>query len=507
MFFMFGFTQARYCAREKGTMKRFLMRTVVVLAAALLLLAGVMLYRTMTFTSMQIQVAERPLPEVNMERAVDTLSAALRFPTIADLDISKMDASVFLAMHAMLAERFPLVHERLHKEVINGLSLLYHWKGADPGQKAILLLAHQDVVPAPDAESWEQAPFSGVVSTGCVWGRGAMDDKGSLISILNAVETLLEKGFQPRRDIYLCFGHDEEVGGLNGAARIAATLAERGVQAVFTLDEGLAVVDGDLFGLNRPVALVALTEKGYLSLELKAESAPGHSSTPPKETAIGSLAAAVTRVVNAPMSPRLTEPVRLMFRYLGPEMAFPMRVVLANLWLTRPLLLRQLSGAPTTDATIRTTTAATIIRGGETENVLPAEARAVVNFRLLPGDTIAGVTKRTRNLIASPRIALAVQGQANESPSPSRADGPGFAALQQTIGHVFPEALVAPSLMIGGSDTHHYAAVAENTYGFQPLHFCPGDLERIHGRNERLGVESFKRMIIFYMTLLERAGS
>jgi len=333
-----------------------------------------------------------------------------------------------------------------------------------------------------------------------------MDDKGSLLSLFNAVETLLEKGFQPQRDIYLCSGHDEEVGGVDGAAQIAATLAERGVRAEFTLDEGLAIVDGAMFGLNGPVALVALTEKGYLSLELKAEAASGHSSTPPKDTAIGALAAAVTRVVEAPMSARLSEPVRLMFRYLGPEMALPMRVILANLWLTRPLLLGQLAEASTTDAAIRTTTAATIIRGGETENVLPAEAGAVLNFRLLPGDTIAEVTGRTRHLINDDRISLAVTGEANESPPPSSADGPGFAAVHQTIRHVFPDVLVAPSIMLGGSDNHYYALVADNTYGFLPLRFEPGDLERIHGRNERLKVDDFKRMIIFYMRLIESAA-
>ncbi len=488
-------------------MKRFMKRAFLVISVAVLLLFCAMLYRTLTFTSMQIQVAGQKMHEVNMERAVDTLSAALRFPTIADGDNSRIDASVFLAMHAMLAERFPLVHEHLQKELINGLSLLYHWKGGDPARKAIVLLAHQDVVPAPGAETWEHDPFSGKVSLGSVWGRGAMDDKGSLISIFTAVETLLEKGFQPQRDIYLCFGHDEEVGGLNGAARIAALLAERGVRAEFTLDEGLAVVDGAMFGLNRPVALVAVTEKGYLSLELKAEVTPGHSSTPTKDTAIGALAAAVTRVVNAPMPARMPDPVRLMFRYLGPEMSFPMRIALANLWLTRPLLLRQLAGAPTTDAVIRTTTAATVIRGGETENVLPAEASAIINFRLLPGDTISAVTERTKQLIGDDRISLALTGQANESPPPSRVDVPGFAAVQQTIGYVFPDALVAPSLMIGGSDTHHYAAVAENTYGFLPLRFCPGDLESIHGCNERLGVDSFRRMIIFYITLLELVAS
>ncbi len=487
-------------------MKCFLRWAFVAMGIVLFALAGIIAYRTATFTSIQLPSEGPYLPEINIERAAETLSALVRLQTLSNPDVNQMDASGFLELHALLTERFPLIHKALRKEIFGGMSLLYHWKGQDAERKALVLLAHQDVVPAPDAESWEQPPFSGALADGFLWGRGTMDDKGSLAAILEAVETLLERGFRPQRDIYLCFGHDEEVGGWNGAAVMAAALESRGVRAEFTLDEGLAIVDGEMFGLPRPVALVSLTEKGYLSLELKTSGEPGHSSTPARETAIGVLAGAVTRIANTRMEARLSEPVRQMFRYLGPEMSLPMRIVLANLWLTKPLLLRQLAGARTTDATIRTTTAVTIIEGGETENVLPESARAVVNFRLLPGDSIAEVTEQTRKRIQDDRILLSPTCRPNESPEPSRADSPGFEAVHRTIKAVFPETLVAPGIMLGGSDSHHYAAITENTFGFMPLQMGKGDLERIHGRNERLNLEDFKRMIAFYILLIESAA-
>lgn len=487
-------------------MKRFLKRLAFTAAAALAVIMVVVIYRAMTFTSMQITPEPDPLPAVNIERATGALSEAVRLETFSSTDPANMNTEVFLALHAVLEQRFPLVHQRLNREIIGGLTLVYRWQGANPELPAIVLLAHQDVVPAPEPERWEQPPFSGAVADGFIWGRGTLDDKNCLVGLLEAAESLVEQGFQPKRDIYLCFGHDEETGGWNGAAKVAAMLAERGVKAEFTLDEGLVIVGGDMFGVDKDIALVALTEKGYLSLELTATGEPGHSSTPPKETAVSILAGAITRVAESPMPARMTDPVRYMFRFLGPEMTFPMRAALANLWLTKPLLLGQLAGARTTDAAIRTTTAFTIVNGGHTENVLPATASAVVNYRLLPGDTVEAITERTRRLVNDERITIAPTRPAYASPPPSRVEGPAFAAVHESIRRTFPEVLVAPGMMLGGSDSHHYHVITENIFGFQPMRLTPEDLERIHGLNERISVEAFERMIVFYATLLQAAA-
>lgn len=487
-------------------MKKFIITALGVLGIALVVVGGIVTFFTIHFNSLQIKVPPKPIPPIDINRAAETLAGVVRFKTFSDKDPEQMDMSVFDMLHAWLEERFPLVHQHLEKEIITGKTLMFRWKGRDTMQKAIILLAHQDVVPAPNPEAWEHPPFGGVIADGFIWGRGTLDDKGSMIGILEAVEHLLDAGFQPTRDIYLCFGHDEEVGGWNGAAVAASVLKERGVRAEFTLDEGMAIVSGDMIGLQQPIAFVCLTEKGYLSLELTAHGEPGHSSTPPRETTIGILAAAVHRITQSPMPPRLTEPIRMMFRYLGPEMNLPMRVILANLWLTQPLVLQHLSKSRPTDAAIRTTTAFTIIEGGETENVLPPTARAVVNYRLLPGDSVAKMTERTRKLVNDDRISISTTRRPNDSPPPSSAEGPAFSSIHKTIKQVFPDVLVGPAMMLGGSDSHHYSIIAENIYGFSPLRLAPEDLERIHGPNERIAVEDFRRMIAFYMFLLENAA-
>jgi len=287
---------------------------------------------------------------------------------------------------------------------------------------------------------------------------------------------------------------------------MADLLRDRGVTALMSLDEGMAVMEGAVVNMTKDIAFISLTEKGYLSLELTAHGNPGHASTPPRETTLGILSRAVTRLEDNPMPASLPEPVRLMFRYLGPEMNFPMNVVFANLWLTQPLVLRQLASERATDAAIRTTTAVTIMEGGIKDNVLPATARAVVNFRPKPGETVAQVTERVEKIIDDDRIEVKPLRRPSESPPMARVDVPAFATLHETIGQVFPDAIVAPAMMLGGSDTHHYAGVAEDRYGFTPMRFRMDDLERIHGPNERIGVEAFGRMIGFYMMFIENAA-
>ncbi len=484
-------------------MKRIWLRVLLAMCILGIFLCITLTINTLAFTSMQIDVTPRPQPEIDTDRAVTSLQKALRFRTLSYEEPEAWDYEPFLELHEMLERRFPLVHEHLEKELVSGYSLMYTWAGSAPDEEALLLLAHQDVVDAPDAATWEHPPFSGVVADGFIWGRGTLDDKGSMIGILEAVEILLENGFQPRRSIYLCFGHDEEVGGWDGAATMAEILRDRGVRAKMSLDEGMAVIDGAVLGLDNPIAFISLTEKGYLSLELTAHGPPGHASTPPRETTLGILSRAVTRLEENPMPASLPEPVRLMFRYLGPEMPFPANVVFANLWLTKPLVMRQLASERATDAAIRTTTAVTIMEGGVKDNVLPAEARAVVNFRPKPGETIEQVIERVRQTINDDRITIRPLRQPTEAPPPARVDVPAFEVLHETIRQVFPDAIVAPAMMLGGSDTHHYSEVAENRYGFLPLDFTEDDLERIHGPNERISVESFERMIRFYIMFIE----
>jgi carboxypeptidase PM20D1 len=439
-------------------------------------------------------------------RAVENFQQALNLETISYQEAEKMDAGTFLAFHRLLETAFPKVHETLSREIVHDYSLLYTWKGSDPSLKAVVLLAHYDVVPAPSPETWAYPPFSGELADGFIWGRGALDDKCCVMGILEAIEALLAEGFTPSRTIYAAFGHDEEVGGWDGAARMAGLLGSRGVEAEFVLDEGMAVVEGVLPGLTKPLALIGLTEKGYLTLELRVEAEGGHSSQPPPQTAIGILSAAVARLENRPFKARLRGPMRDTLEHTAPELAAPMRFLFTNLWLFRPLIERQFLGQRTTAAMLRTTTAATIIEGGTKENILPDTARAVVNFRLLPDNSIEEVIEHVRKTIQDDRVEITVLGSANEAPPPSATDSMGYNMLGKTILQAFGDVIVAPSMMLGGSDAHHYSTVSKDIYRFSPLWLSQEDIDRIHGTDERIGRDDYLRGVRFYAQLIRNAN-
>src|SRR5712692_11456707 len=334
-----------------------------------------------------------PSSAIDRDRAAEHLAAAIRFRTVSHQDPSEDDRTQFAGLRTFLARTYPKVHRSLVRELVNGDGLLYTWKGADASAKPVLLMAHQDVVPIePGTEGrWAHPPFGGAIADGFVWGRGALDDKASLVFLMEAVESLLAEGFQPRRTVYLASGFDEEVGGLAGATKIAELLGSRGVRLDYVLDEGRALTQGIVPDLKQPVASIGIAEMGFLSVELVAETEGGHSSRPPRQTSIGVLAAAIERLERRQLPARLRGAPRLELETLAPSMPFGRRVMLSNLWLFAPLVVRALEQNPTTNSMVRTTTAPTIFQAGVKENVLPSKARAVVNFRILPGDSVAGV--------------------------------------------------------------------------------------------------------------------
>jgi carboxypeptidase PM20D1 len=483
-------------------------KILAVLGFALALLVAVLLLRMILVKSHQVQAPPVTDLAIDAHAAAGRLAGALRFPTISHEGGASVEAAAFQGLHQYLEQTFPRTHATLAREAINGYSLLYTWKGRKPELPPVLLLSHQDVVPVePGTEKeWTHPAFSGFLDDAWVWGRGSLDDKVGVLGLLEATETLLNLGFQPDRTIYFAFGHDEEVGGRQGAAEIAKVLARRGVRPAFVLDEGGLIAVDAVPGLKRPVALVGTAEKGYLSVELVARSEGGHSSMPPPHSAIGLLAAAVEKLEDHPLPARIEGATRRSYQYLAPEMPFGPRMALANLWLFSPLLERQAAADPAANARIRTTTAATIFQSGVKENVLPHEARAVVNFRILPGDTIQGVLRHVRDTVG-PGIRVSATGDANSEPSPE-ADvrAPEFSMVQRTLAQTFPDALVSPNLLSGGTDTKRYLSLTRNVYRFVPMRLKPEDLKRIHGTNERLGIANYGEIVRFYAQLI-RNGS
>jgi carboxypeptidase PM20D1 len=436
------------------------------------------------------------------EAAVQRLSQAITFRTIASDDRAP-DPDAFRAFHEFLRAAYPRTHAALERTEVAGSSLLYEWKGSAPHAQPVLFLAHQDVVPATDPDAWTHPPFAGVVADGRVWGRGAMDDKGSLVAWLEAVERLLREGFQPSRTVYFAFGHDEETGG-DGARAIAELLAARGVRLEFVLDEGGFVVSGLLPSIEAPVALVGTAEKGYLTVELSAEEEGGHSARPPARTAIGRVSRAIARLEEHPFPARLDGVAEELFARLAPHLPFAQRVVIANRRLLGPVLLSVLEDDPNTATLVRTTTAATTFHAGEKENVLPARARATVNLRILPGDTVDGTVERIRRVIDDDSVQVRVL-TAIEPPPASSTSSPAWQLLDGTIREVLGDGvIVAPYLMVAGTDSRHFVPMADDVYRFFPLTLEPDDVARFHGVDERISLGDYGSVIATYYRLLQK---
>jgi carboxypeptidase PM20D1 len=480
------------------------------LLLALAALAVALAINTGRHGTRQLQVPRIVPPAVDERAAGESLAAAIRARTVSSHDDPQLNADQFAALHAHLAQRYPKVHASLKRETVGGTSLLYTWEGSDPKRAPIALMAHQDVVPvAPGTEAdWQAEPFGGVLKDGFVWGRGAWDDKANLIAQLESVEALLASGFKPAGTIYLVFGADEEVGGERGAKQIAQMLQQRGVKLDFVVDEGLVITEGIMPGLQAPAALIGVAEKGYLSLKLEAKATPGHSSMPPApgRSAIAQLSQALARLDAQPMSGAVRGVAAEMFDTLAPELGGFNRVALSNRWLFGPLLQSQLEKSASTNAMLRTTTALTVASAGNKDNVLPGRAEAVVNFRILPGDTQAGVIEHVKRVIGNDQIAVSVVPGASEASKVAPTDGSGYQAIQRTVRELFPDVVVAPGLMIGATDARHFEPLSQQVLRFSPVRAKPEDLSRFHGTNERISLANLADLIRFYQRLLQTSA-
>jgi carboxypeptidase PM20D1 len=490
--------------------KKFIYGALGIVALTLTALA----VNTLRLPSRQVQVPPAALLPVDIQGAAQRLAEAVRLQTIAARNDPALNAAQFRQLHELLRLRFPKTHATLQREVVGGLSLLYTWQGSQPAAQPILLMAHQDVVAvSPGTEQdWTVGAFDGVVKDGFVWGRGVWDNKGSLMAQLEAVELLIESGYRPQRTVYLAFGADEEIGGLRGAAAIAALLKQRQVRLDLVLDEGLLITDGVMPGVRQPTALIGVAEKGYLSLEVEVRSAPGHASMPPAKasSAIALMAGALKEVDDEQFPGRIDGVVREMFDTLAPEMQGFSRIALSNLWLFGPIVRRQLEAKPSTGALLHTTTSLTTVHAGQSENVLPGVATATINYRLMPGETTERVVGLARQQIrlatGSDAFELKVlPGAANASPAASTASYQ-YGQLQRTIREVFPGTLVAPGLLVGGSDSKHFGQLSQNIFKFSPVRARPQDLSRFHGTDERISLSNLAELIRFYHRFLVRAA-
>ncbi|WHY78308.1 M20 family peptidase [Neobacillus sp. WH10] len=479
--------------------------TLLILGGFILLFIIVTVFNTMMIKSKQ------PKPHTtkvvfSQEEAIEHLSKAVTFKTVSYQDRRKFDFKEFDKFITFLQESYPTVHKQLEFEKINDYALLYKWKGSNSSKNPVGLTSHYDVVPVLKGTeaNWEQNPFSGTVADGKIWGRGTLDDKIGVIGILQAVQYLLNEGFKPERDMYFMFGFDEEIGGDEGANKIVNTLKDRGITFEYVLDEGGAIVEDIVPGVDQPVGVVGISEKGSVTAELSIEGSGGHSSQPKDHTNIGRIASAIAKLEDTQFKGDLRGPGEDLFEFVAPEMSFGMKYVFANKVFFEPVIKKILLGKPASAALIRTTIAPTIFQAGEQYNALPEKATAFINLRLMPGDSLMDVKKFIEETIDDDDIKVTVTG--SEASKVSSINSWQFKSIQQAARNVYDNAVVAPYLMFAGSDAKHYDMISKNTYRFLPVQITSEDLNRMHGTNEHVSIEKYLNAIKFYVEVMKEAA-
>lgn len=470
------------------------------LGLILIFLIAFILFKTFTFKGKQLNESQAEILKLD-DSCVVRFQKAIQYQTVSFDDPKLMDSVAFRGFQSFLMESYPLVFSKMEVEKVNNFSLILHWKGKSAQTKPVILMAHQDVVPIEEATAnlWDVPPFSGEIKNGFLYGRGTIDDKGSLISILESAEILLKQGFVPASDIYFVFGHDEEISGLKGAKVIAQLFADRKISPAFVLDEGGIITEYKVPGLKKTAAVVGIAEKGYQTLQLKINIPGGHSSMPEEKTAIDEMAKAVVKLKENPFPADLGIIVQNFLSYVGPEMLFISKIAMANQWLFKPIIISTYSKSGAGNATIRTTTATTIFNAGIKENLIPGEAQVTVNFRTQPGVTQQDVIDHVKKVIENDSIQINPMGAGNEPKQVAKVEDETFKYIQKTISAYHPNIVVAPYLVLGATDARYFGDLTTQIFRFAPF----TDPEGFHGVNERIKVSEYKRGISFYYELMK----
>lgn len=460
------------------------------------------------YTPEKIEVPPMADEAVDLERFRKNLSDAIKFKTIAAKEAVNTDWTVFDAFHDFLKERYPLIHSKLDLTVVARGSLVFRWKGSRSDLDPIALLAHQDVVPISEGtwDDWTHDPFEGFDDGEFIWGRGALDMKNHLIGVLESVETLLSEDFVPERDVYILLGHNEEImcaSNENGATCICEYLKEKGVHLDAIIDEGGAILPVNVKGvINRHLAGIGVAEKGYADVEVSVTAKGGHSSQAPNHTAIGHLADVIKDIEGHQFKAKVSPMIRELLDKVGRSCSYPVRLVTCNMKLLEPVVAKVGSFIPPAASMLRTTFGITMASGSPQANVLPQKASVTVNFRMFPGQTVDDVLEHLHKVIRNKNVDInLLPGWKNPS-AVSPSDSRSFKIIETICRSMNDDVVVAPYLVMGGTDACHYQPICENIYRYSPFLVSTSLLLTTHGTNERIpvavmadGVKFFKRYI------------
>lgn len=504
-------------------------KILLLILGILIVLIIVLLIKTFTYPFKKINAtATEGWKVTRNDSAIQRFSNGIKIATISTGELGDFNYSTFDAFKEYLKKSYPELYHNTENYEVNKYGLVFKLKGSQPNLEPVLFLSHMDVVPPGDAdvknneenifrpndkalpritkvaEDWDYAPFSGVVANGRIYGRGAIDMKGMLFSLLESMTSLIKSGHVPQRDIYLAFGFDEEVGGQKGAVQIADHFKKLGLKFDAVYDEGGLILEkGSVKGIDSDVAVIGCAEKGFLSAKIKVKGLGGHSSMPPMESAIGKAAIIMQRLEKSQMKPEITPLIKEFFDTIGGAMPFTSRLAISNQWLLKSLLLSQLEKNNSTNALIRTTTALTMMKGSDAPNVLSPEVEFVVNFRILPGNTIKDVKQHIAEATKGFDVEVEEIDNTREASAVSPTNTKAFQLIQAGIKEVYPDAIAAPYLTMAATDAYKYQIVSKNIYRFMPIKINSSEQQSIHSTNEYLSIENYMKMIRYFEFIMK----
>ena len=477
----------------------FIIFGLLALLFILIVLILFVVIRGVCFKPLPVAPAEPKTYDINEEKSVQNFVNLIRCKTVSNRDFSQVDFSEYEKLHALIKDTYPLVHEHCSPERIGETGLLFKWTGHSHTEP-VVCMAHYDVVPV-DLDGWSKPAFEGIIEDDIIWGRGTLDTKGTFCGILEAAEYLLKQNYTPKQDIYFSFSGDEEVDGPSCPA-IVSELERRGIKPALVLDEGGAVVDHAFPGVPGECALIGIGEKGSLNVDFTLKNSGGHASTPPVHTPVGEMAIAITNIENHPFPTEFTKPVLEMFDTLGRHSNLLYRIIFANLWCFKPVLasMCKKSGGEL-NAMLRTTCAMTRMEGSKAYNVIPPSVSAGANLRLLGSTTMENALSYLQKVVNNSDITITKVGGMNPSIT-SNTTCDAWNQLTTVVHNTWPDAIVAPYLMMACSDSRHYCRITDRVYRFSAMKLSKEERGMIHGNDERIPIATFRKTIEFYISFM-----
>ncbi|MBR2131139.1 MAG: M20/M25/M40 family metallo-hydrolase [Oscillospiraceae bacterium] len=466
----------------------------IVLTIAVVLL-GIALVRTLTVGKKSSTYVPTP-DKKREENYAHKLSEMVKCETVSEFGVSAPEK--FRVLHTVMEQQFPLVFAKCEKFDIDG-NLVMYWKGKTSANP-IMLMSHIDVVAA--GPNWSHDPFGGEISGGKVWGRGTADTKCSVMAFYQAAEELLAEGYVPPVDVYLCSSCTEEVGG-DGAPKIVNWLKSRGVHLAMLSDEGGGIINEPIGGIPGNFAMVGVYEKGSGDLKFTARSHGGHASAPSKNTPIARLAKFIAHVEKKnPMLVKFSPEVEEMFTRLAPYAGFPLRFVLGNLWLFKPVLRKALPLiSAQAAAMLQTTVAFTTQKGSDGYNIIPQEAYVTANLRFIPHQKVKESVAVLTKLAAKYNIETEIIAAMDPSPSLDL-NGRAFKLTEAAIARTFPGLPASPYVVTGATDCRFYNDVCDNCVRFSPVIYGPEQMKGMHGIDENIETNCLPGAVDYYRNLI-----